>query len=89
MKNACKCAFRSFMMQRLAKVCFDSQLTQAKFAELLLLDTRSYAAIEKGEYGCCALTLMMFLLFCCRDVQGFVDEFRPVVLQVLNSEHVS
>ena len=82
MKEACKCALRDFMMERLTQVRFEKKLTQAKFAELLMLDTRSYAAIEKGEYGCCALTLVMYLLYCCDDIDGFFDELRPRIMQV-------
>ena len=83
MKTACKCALQTFLMGRLSKVRFENHLTQAQFAEILLIDPRSYAAIENGEHGCCALTLMMFLLFCCKDVQSFVDDFRPRVIDIL------
>lgn len=86
MKEACKCALRDFMMERLTKVRFQKKLTQAKFAELLMLDTRSYAAIEKGEYGCCALTLVMYLLFSCDDIEGFFEELRPRILRVIEEE---
>ena len=86
MKEACKCALRDFMMERLTQVRFEKKLTQAKFAELLMLDTRSYAAIEKGEYGCCALTLVMYLLYCCDDIDGFFDELRPRIMQVIEAE---
>ena len=86
MKEACKCALRDFMMERLTQVRFEKKMTQAKFAELLMLDTRSYAAIEKGEYGCCALTLVMYLLYCCDDIDGFFDELRPRIMQVIEAE---
>ena len=86
MTKACKCASRDFLMERLTQVRFEKKLTQAKFAELLMLDTRSYAAIEKGEYGCCALTLVMYLLFCCDDIDGFFDELRPRIMQVIETE---
>lgn len=84
MKNACKCILQEFLMNQLSTVRFEKQLTQEKFAELLLLETRSYAAIEKGEYGCCALTLAMFLLFCCKDAQAFLDELRPRIMNIIN-----
>lgn len=84
MKNACKCELQTFMIQQLSKVRFQKKLTQQKFAELLLIDTRSYAAIEKGDYGCCALTFVMFLLFCCDDTQAFLDELKPKIQKIIN-----
>lgn len=88
MKTACKCALQTFLMERLSKVSFENNLTQAQFAEILLIAPRSYAAIENGEHGCCALTLMMFLAFCCNDVQSFVDEFKPQIVGILGREKV-
>jgi len=86
MKTACKCALQTYLIERLSKVRFDNQMTQAQFAEILLIDPRSYAAIEKGEHGCCALTLMLFLVFCCEDAQSFVDGFRPQIIEILGRE---
>jgi len=83
MKTACKCALQTFLMERLSKVRFENHLTQAQFAEILLIDPRSYAAIENGEHGCCALTLMMFLLFCCKDPNGFINDFKPKIIEIL------
>lgn len=89
MKSACKYAFRTFMMKKLSDARTEKHLTQAKFAEQLMLDTRSYAAIEKGEYGCCALTLILYLVFCCDDVPGFIEEVRPVLLREMNAQNAS
>ena len=83
MKNACKCALQTYLIERLSKVRFDNQMTQAQFAEILLIEPRSYAAIENGEHGCCALTLMLFLIFCCKDVQGFVNGFKPKIIEII------
>lgn len=82
MRNACKCAFRDAMMKHFKNARSDKGLSQARFAELLLMDPRSYADLEKGASCCCALTLLLYLVFCCRDVQGFVDEMRQMILKV-------
>lgn len=41
MKNAWKCALQVFMMERLSKVRFETQMTQAQFDEILLIAPRS------------------------------------------------
>lgn len=42
-------------------------LTQAKFSELLMMDTRSYASPEHVKSLCCALTFIIPLCF----LQGY------------------
>lgn len=83
MKEDCKRALRSFIMEQFSKARCEAHCTQAKFAEILMIDTRAYVAIENGEYGCGALTLMLFLIFCCTDVVAFVEESRIVILGIL------
>ena len=51
-------------------------LTQAKMAKKLLLEDRSYAALESGESCCGALTLALFLIYCCDDPETFLDDLR-------------
>lgn len=63
MKNTCKCALRTYMSQCLAKARREQNLSQAKFSERLMIDARSYADLEHGEYLCCTLTFVLFLMF--------------------------
>lgn len=86
MNNAGKYVFRTFMMQKLAEARSEKHLTQAKFAKLLRLDTRSYIAMEKGDYSCSALTLMMYLIYCCHDVPGFVEEVKELLPQIIQAD---
>lgn len=51
-------------------------LTQAQMAEMLCMDERSYISLEHGKSCCGALTLSMFLLFCCPDSAKFLEELR-------------
>ena len=51
-------------------------LTQAKMAKKLLLEDRTYAALESGESCCGALTLALFLIYCCDDPETFLDDLR-------------
>lgn len=85
MNHACKHIFRTFLKRKMAATRTEKRLTQERFAELLMMDTRSYAAIEKGEYCCSALTLMIFLVNCCDDVPGFLEEFRTVLPSIIKA----
>lgn len=88
MRNACKCAFRDAMSKRFRDARRDANLSQAKFSELFLMDTRSYVSLEHGANCCCALTLLLYLVFVCKDVHGFVEEMRSVILKVYENENV-
>ena len=87
MKNACKCALQEHMAKCLAKVRLENQLTQDKFAELLMINTRSYSNLEKGKNCCCALTFAFYLVFCCKDVHAFTDDLRTVILKAIGEQH--
>ncbi|MCM1393257.1 MAG: helix-turn-helix transcriptional regulator [Ruminococcus sp.] len=51
-------------------------ISQAKMAELLEMSERSYADIESGKSCCSAVTLALYLIYCCDDVPGFLDELK-------------
>ena len=51
-------------------------LTQAKMARKLLMEDRSYTALESGESCCGALTLALFLIYCCDDPETFLNSLR-------------
>ena len=86
MKNTCKCALRDHMTDCLAKTRKNEKLTQAKFSEKLMMDTRSYASLEHGKSLCCTLTFIIFLCFHCKDVDGLIDDLRKILLKAQNDE---
>lgn len=86
MKKQCRCAFQAAMASRFKDARTEAKLTQAKFSELLLIDERTYIRLEHGSNCCCALTLILYLVFVCKDVQGFVDEMRSIILKVYEKE---
>lgn len=57
----------------------DLHLTQAKMARRLLIEERSYAALESGKSCCGALTLALFLIYCCDDPDAFLDGLRKAM----------
>ena len=54
----------------------EKQYTNAKMAELLSIDDRSYIDLDHGKAGCSALTLTLFLIYCCPDANKFLEEIR-------------
>lgn len=89
MKHLCKCALRDYMTECLSKTRKSENLTQAKFSEKLMMDTRSYASLEHGESLCCTLTFIMFLCFHCRDIEGLVRDLRRVIINARNENHAT
>lgn len=49
-------------------------LTQEKMANALLMDVRSYIDLEHGKTGCSVVTLVLFLIYVCNDVPGFIEK---------------
>lgn len=89
MKHACKCALRDYMANRLLATRKDKRLTQAKFSEDLMIDTRSYVSLEHGENLCCTLTFIIYLCFCCNDVNRLIDDLRQIILKTQNENNTN
>ena len=53
-------------------------MTQVEMAERLCMDERSYIDLEHGKNGCSVVTLMLFLLYECSDVDNFLRELRDI-----------
>ena len=51
-------------------------LTQSEMAEKLSMDDRSYIDLDHGKTCCSAVTLALFLVYVCEDVQTFLEELR-------------
>lgn len=82
MKNYCKCAIKDYMSKYLLATRKYNNLTQDKFSEKLMIDTRSYVSLEHGESLCCTLTFIIFLCFHCKDVEGFVRDLREIIIKI-------
>lgn len=86
MKNSCKCALRDYLTDCLVNARKREKLTQAKFSEKLMMDTRSYSSLEHGESLCCTLTFIIYLCFFCSDVNSLVSDLRDIILKVQSDE---
>ncbi len=55
------------------------KMTQAQMARILAMDERSYVDLEHGVSGCSALTLALFLIYCCGDPVEFLEKLKEVL----------
>lgn len=51
-------------------------LTQEQMAETLAMDVRSFMYLDHGKHGCSALTLSLYLIYYCPDVNMFLRELK-------------
>lgn len=50
--------------------------TNDKMADILVMDSRSYHDLHKGDNSCSSLTLTLFLIYCCEDPIEFLKELK-------------
>lgn len=86
MKRTLKSSLRTYMSRRFLNTRKANHLTQAKFAEYLMMDTRSYSALEHGKSLCSMLTFVLYLVFFCKDPDVLIHELREIVLNSLRLE---
>ena len=67
-----KLFFRAYLVETRERL----NLTQAKMAQRLAMDDRSYIDLDHGRYSCSALTLALFLLYCCPEPMDFLTRLR-------------
>lgn len=51
-------------------------LTQSQMVEMLSMDDQSYIDLHHGKTCCSAVTLALFPVYVCEDVQEFLEELR-------------
>lgn len=51
-------------------------ITQEEMAAKLCMSVRSYCSLENGESSCSALTLVLFLLFTCKNPDQFLEDLH-------------
>ena len=80
MRNSCKRALRAYMSHRLKQERRKAGLTKSQFADKLLMDFRSYAALEKGKNLCSTVTFVVYLTLLCKDPEVLIEELRQVLV---------
>ena len=77
--NPCICELRSFFSDHLLLTRDELNLTQTEFADELGMDRRSYIDIEHRKSLCCALTLLLYLCYFCKDPMAVIAECQQIL----------
>lgn len=84
MKNLYKCAIRNYLTDCFLKTRREKGFTQEDFSRKLMMDTRSYAALEHGENLCCTLTFILFLCFHCKNPEKLIRDMKSILQEFQN-----
>ena len=77
-EDRCKCEVRDFLSKNMRNVRYELSLSQMEFAEKLQIDRRSYLELEHGRNLCCTMTLLLYLIYCCKDPEGLLKECKKI-----------
>ena len=67
---------KTFFYRKLIQTRLAQNMTQEQMAEALIMDVRSYINLDHGKNCCSALTLSLFLIYYCSDVDSFLQELK-------------
>lgn len=67
---------KTIFYQNLIQTRLALGITQEKMAEALVMDVRSYINLDHGQSCCSALTLSLYLIYYCSDVELFLAELK-------------
>lgn len=48
-------------------------------ADLLIMDDRSYSELDHGNSCCSALTLVLYLIYCCDNPLSFLESLQKIL----------
>lgn len=76
MRKAYHALLKHHFHSTLVRTRADLGLTQSEMAERLAMDDRSFIDLDHGKTCCSAITLVLFLIYVCEDVDGFLEELQ-------------
>lgn len=82
LRNTYRILIGKYFCQTVFTYRIQQDMTQVEMAERLCMDERSYIDLEHGKNGCSVVTLMLFLLYECSDVDNFLRELRDIFEEV-------
>lgn len=84
MRKTYRKALAKYFNQVLVRTRMEQALTQSQMAEKLAMDERSYIDLDHGKSCCSAVTLALFLIYCCGDPLGFLGELKNAIETEIN-----
>ena len=79
MKHMYKDNIKPFLREQIIKAAETQNLSKEKAAEILGIDSRSYAYLKSGKNMCSASTLIVYLAKMCPDPVAFIEAAKEVV----------
>lgn len=76
MRKAYQMLIREYFCRTIFEHRIQHNLTQAEMAERLCMDERSYIDLEHGKYGCSVVTLVLYMIFECPDIEKFLSDME-------------
>lgn len=76
MRNIYRNALKRWFRAELMRYRGVARTTQSEMSERLAMDERSYIDLEHGKTCCSAVTLALYLAFCCEDPARPLEELR-------------
>ena len=76
MRNTYKNILKIYFCDTIEATRRQRKLTQEKMAESLMMDKRSYHDLVSGKSCCSALTLVIYLLIYCDDIEKFFGDIQ-------------
>jgi len=67
---------KTYFYHDLIKTRKELNLSQAKMAERLMMDNRSYIQLDHGKFCCSGLTLALYLIYCSIDPILFLNKLQ-------------
>ena len=79
MRERCAEIFKSVCRRRFLADRVALGINQTDMARRLVMSARSYNDIETGKGTCSAVTLALYLVRVCPDVNAFIEEMRAAL----------
>jgi len=79
MKHVYQEIMKGFLHKEMVKTVEDLKLTKERTAEILGIDTRSFAYLKAGRTMCSATTLLLYLAKLCPNPAKFIENLRTFV----------
>lgn len=86
MRNTYRILIRQYFCQTVFEYRKQNNLTQAEMAERLCMDERSYIELDHGKSGCSVVTLVLFLMRECPDVDAFLLRLERLFEQAVEEK---
>lgn len=76
MRKLYRAVLRNYFSTNLFRTRTTQGYTQSEMAGILAMDDRSYIDLDHGKTCCSAVTLALYLTYCCQEPAKFIEGLR-------------